>query len=352
MAYEKVPKDYDQSKFQKLIDRITQVAQQGNKKVSDAVRDLSSSIDTKISSLEKKLGKRIDEATGDTPQLGLPVPQNLYVYEAGAFGFAFVNPFKVWKYRWHIRGYEFYGSPNSGFTPQEDPYSQSGTHYGLNGVNYLNTEDSITPSNTFVLSSGLIGKTIDNVTSGESGTVLSYGLSYPKFRIYARKSDLSYLTWNNGDIWRISEYPSNRLFSIGSQAIFFKRLGNFYVRARTLGWGHAYSAFTDEVASEGISSTDELPQVVIVSPVHSCGETCIMGTQADSENWGRPYCPTHGWVPWDEIISGTRELEHFVFFGVEFCSIELVWEAIELERRGVWYDVRHGTSKSTEEEIT
>jgi len=361
MPFEKLPGDYDQSRFQRILDRIFQTVSHGEKRVKDAVIDLGKEIDYKLSSLDKKLSKKIDDATSDIPStpLLIPVPQNLAVYEFGLFGLAHVEPFLPWKYKGHVRGYEFYGSPNSGFAVHEDPYTHTGQHHeemaGRLNDTYLYTADDsgLTPS--FVLDHRLLGKTITNVTTSESGTIIAGHIFYPKYTLRAIKSGgspPSYITWTPGNYYRISKYPSNRLFNIGSLSVFYKRLGNFYVVARTLGPGHAYSSFTAEQVSVGITSEATLDTPTIVYPVHNCGLTCTIEPEG-SASWGKPRCPNpaHGIVPWSEIREGTREISHFLFFGVEWCNIELVWNAITTDPKGVWYDTRRGVTKTEDEEF-
>ena len=349
---EKIPKDYNPGKLQQLVEYLENKILRTERKSREEYQDLSQEFEEKLAATKEALTSRID-GKGDLGQVGaLPKPQNLKVYELGTFGFAHVEPFYPWKHFGRVTGYDFFGSPNEGFAPQPEPYSQAGIHRGGNGSLYLNTESADPEVASFVLSGLLIGKTLENVTQGTSGLIVSYGLK-PKYRIFATG-----VTWDVNDAWRIRNYPTNKLFNLGSQAIFLKRLGNFYVRARTRGKGHAYSDFTDEVTSVGISSTEEIDSPEIVMPVHNCkkynpadtNRTCTMGEKGTAA-WGLPICPLHDVVPWDEIISGTREIEHYVFFGVEFCTVELQWEAIETERKGVWYDVARGTTETEDTEI-
>jgi hypothetical protein len=343
---EKAPKDYSQGTFQKIVEYLDQKISRADRKAQSAYQDLSQDFTSKLAAAEKKLSDKIagkDEM--GLPACALPSPQGLEVYEAGLFGWAHCDPFYPWKYFGKVQGYEFFGSPNDGFEPHQDPYTETGYHRGTNGSIYLNTEDAVTPSNTFVFTFGLVGKSITNVTSGVSGTIKAYNVSYIRYRIRCEDEDGNNITWNTGDQWRIYKYPSNRLFSIGSQAIFVKRPGTYYVRARTRGRGHSYSEFTKQATSSGLTSGLDVP--VIVPPKHNCGLDCTIDGNG-SPNWGKPRCPTHGIVPWDEIKEGTREIEHYVFFGVEWCNVEVVWEAIDTEKKGVWYDVRRGHSTTTE----
>lgn len=343
---EKAPKDYSPGKFQKIIEYLDGKISRTERKSSDEYKDLSQDLETKISGVEKRLTEKI-EGQGEMglPASTLPRPQNLEVWEAGLFGWAWCDPFYPWKYFGKVQGYEFYGSPNDGFEPHRDPYTQSGTHYGTNGSIYLNTEDAVTPSNSFTLAVGLVGKEITNVTSGVSGTVKAYNLSHLRYQIRCEDALGNNITWNTGDTWRIYQYPANRLFSIGSQAIYVKRPGTYYVRARTRGRGHSYSEYTDQATSSGLTSGLDVP--TIVPPIHNCGKECTIDAKGTT-TWGQPRCPTHGIVPWTEITEGTREIEHYVFFGVEWCNVEVVWEAIDTEKKGVWYDVRRGHSTTTE----
>lgn len=174
-----------------------------------------------------------------------------------------------------------------------------------------------------------------------TGRITGYRLLNPKFEITAQGVE-----WVEGDQWRIKEYPQNKLFSIGAFATFTKRSGTFYVKARSVGTKGTYSAFTEQVESEGLSSGGELPPVSIVYPIHFgaepddqvSGETC---TIVD----GLPVCPNHPNITWEDIGAGTREMAHYDIFGVERCIVELVYEEIEIDAPVIYQHQRETTDE-------
>jgi len=354
MPQEKFPKDYESSVLQRIYERLRQSISKAEKKARDDLRDRTEQIYSSMRKLEKGMLKKISESRRDGIGVptNIPAPVELAVYELGIWGLAHVSPFLRWKYIGQIKGYEFYGSSNSGFTPHDSAYTQSGIHYGSDSSLYLYTKDASDSTNDFVLDYRLIGKTIENVTQGTSGQITSFRALSPKYGLFAVDEDgYGAITWDTGDRWRITQYPANKLFNIGSLSVFPKRLGNFYVKARTVGGGYNYSDFTTETQSIGWSSTVVLDTPQIVYPIHRCGATCTIVAKGSSD-WGRPYCPTCSCVvPWSEITDGTREVDHFLFFGIEWCNIEFVWQAIETEQRGVWYDTRRGVTETEDTEF-
>lgn len=177
----------------------------------------------------------------------------------------------------------------------------------------------------------------------------AYGIK-PKYMIKADG-----VKWNNGDQWRIKDYPSNKLFTIGSFCTFTKRLGNFYVKARSVGKGHSFSEFTEVVLSEGISSTGELDQVRIVRPIHNVGVDGPDGVECDMVD-GIPSCLNHGPivddlgnVDWSQITAGTREIAHYDVFGFERSVIELVYETLDIDDPVVYKVLVTNDADDTEE---
>jgi hypothetical protein len=216
-----------------------------------AIKDLSEDLEGKLTSTEKKLEKMIagKDEMGAPPRT-LPVPNKLTVWDGILFGFAYVDALQRWKYVGKITGYEFYGSHNSGFTPQANPYSQSGHHYGSNSSTYLYTYESSTSSNNFIFDKPfeLVGLTLENVTQGTSGSITLLSLVHLAEAYY--KLTVSGVTWDKGDRWRIKRYPSNRLWNVDAVTLFTKYMDcSYYVKARTVGIGKSFSQFTDEVSS-------------------------------------------------------------------------------------------------------
>jgi hypothetical protein len=99
--------------------------------------------------------------------------------------------------------------------------------------------------------------TLENVTQGTSGTINAN--SY----VSANRIYVSGVTWNTGDVWRIKNYPSNRMYSLGPFAMIvktFKTSGlEFYVKARTVGAGKSYSDYVSGDTTEG-SETMPVPE--------------------------------------------------------------------------------------------
>lgn len=444
----------------------------------DQYLDLSREFSTLKDDLEKKTAPPKISKTDI-----LPIPENLNVWDLFTLGITHVNPSLGTRLRYFgkIKGYEFYGSPNSGFEPHLEPYLQSGYHFGVNNVQWLYTENTDDQTETFVLDGRLVGKTIAKVyqqvigtaTSGSTGSTLKdSGASFasfmvgrtirnttdessgvisavasgteltavlsdgqeddwdegddyiiynregtitgwgttPKYRLRATDANSNIITWekitgagtagctgstliDSGasfddsilgrnirnetdgstgtvsgvasgteltavltggtgndwedgddyriyDKWIIKEYPRNRLFNFGPFAVFPKRLGDYYVLARTVGKDRVYSPYTSETQSVGWSSSAGLMVPIIMFPVHSCGSTCTMVE-------GYPVCPTHGSVTWDEITGGSRETDHFHFFGAEYCKVEIVLEVED--KPGPWYEIFKAESTSSPE---
>jgi hypothetical protein len=175
-----------------------------------------------------------------------------------------------------------------------------------------------------------------------TGRITGYRLLNPKYEITAQG-----VKWVEGDKWRIREYPSNKLFSIGAFATFTKRSGNFYVKARSVGSKGTYSDFTAEVTSEGLSSGSNLPPVSIVYPIHfgDPPDHAVNGQECTIVG-GLPNCVNHGTLTWEDITAGTRELAHYDLFGFERSVIELVWEEIEIDEPVIYQAVRETTDET------
>lgn len=342
MPQEKLPKDYDPASLQKVIERLGMTISGVDRKRSQELYDTSQELKEAIADLEKKITEKINTLGGERAPVHaiLPVPQKLKVYEYGLWGWAKVDPFLRWKYIGKIQGYEFYGSQNEDFIPQPDPYVQTGYHYGT-GPNdtYLNTEDP-TGDGTFVLDTRLVQPTTDlqtypdgyeltleNVTQETSGTII-LGAYHPQFRYKPYRIRVAGVKWNNGDKWRIENYPQNKLFSVGGFSTFRKWRGNFWVKARTIGKGNAMSDFTDAERSTGLTSSFDLSTPTIVQPIHSDGQTCPLVD-------GYPKHPTlgklmksDGSADWSDIVAGTRETDHYHFFGFDWCNVEIVYNTV------------------------
>lgn len=367
MAYEKLPPDYDQGVIQKVIERLKASIGLADKEQTQARIDTTEEINDRISKLEEKVAEETGTQTGDQQISMIPPPQNLTVYEFGNWGFAHVDPDFLYKWIGKITGYEFYGDMNTGFDYNKEPYSESGStrkHFGTDGTTWLLTEDESGPD-SFILDRRLVNLvnplTIQNLTQGTEGTIIAYALLKPKYSINTT------ISWNNGDLWRIKQYPQNKLFNIGSLCIYYKRFGNFYVRARSVGRGHSYSQFTEETASTGLTSTEEIAAPTFVYPVHGCylidGGTVTRTCTLDSADDYVPRCPEHGLVhDWEEIVAGTRQTEHQSLFGFEWCNVEVVFNEVEADddaRTKTFYHVKRwvddpadtpDTSDSLEEE--
>lgn len=432
---DKPPLEYDSGKIQALLEKLDRKIKGLETTTRKDLQDLSKELTNSIDKVSSELSDKIDSRTGEESSFPtiIPVPENLKVNEFGFWGFAHVDPFMKWKYIGKLVGYEFYGSPNENFTPQADPYTQNGTHWG-DGPNdiYLNTEHPTDDSLSFVLDNRLVkllpqnqliiqnvnrsatGKTTDttayrlidsnndfanieigmkaynpakhstisetyttgawaNVTNVSPGELvldadiftrtgddymvgvgriepLAYGIK-PKYMVKADG-----VTWNNGDSWRIYKYPQNKLFSIGAFCTFTKRLGNFYVKARSVGKGHSFSDFTEAVLSEGISSTAELETVRIVFPIHALGDIDGPDGVECEMIGGIPSCPNHGLivddagnVDWSQISAGTREIAHYDVFGYERSVIELVYETLDTDDPTVYKVLVTNDDDDTEE---
>jgi hypothetical protein len=357
MAFEKLPQDYDAGLVQKAIEKVKQGLDAATKKISQALSDQTQELNEKIESVDKNLTRKIAATTGDDSGYThkVPIPQDLKVYEFGTWGFCHIDPFMRWKYPGTIRGYEFYGSQNvtgpddeEDFEIQKDNYSQGGINYGTD-TNWLDTEDTV-GDGTWILDRGLIGKTLLNVDTGDEGPITSYGLLRPKFSITATG-----VTWSEGDRWIIKDYPKNRLFSIGGLAIFYKRTGNIWVKCRSYGKGYSYSNFTVATQSEGLTSSEDIVAPEFVYPVHACflfdGGTVTRSCEMDETTGYLPKCGTHGIITdWEEIIGGTRQTEHYSFFGLEGCNVEVVWDEITDEdaEGKIFYHVRRWVDEPTD----
>jgi hypothetical protein len=368
MAYEKIPKDYNPGTIQKVVEGLKRSIGISSKKSAQDLFDTSKEIKDSITKLAKKVANLAGEG-GEQGQGATytPVPEDLTVYEFGTWGFATVNPFLRWKYRGKIVGYEFYGTmnvdANGDFEPHESDYVQKGTHYAYNGT-LLGQGNGTTQPNLYLHTQGptaldshildrrlvkaLASKRpiLENVDTGEWGYIggfqaipfLPILVNPTMYKIFASRptdpDDLTSapipLTWTDGDTWRIKEYPNQSLFSIGALAIFYKRLGNIYVKARTIGKGHSYSNFTESTSSTGVSSTETVDAPVIVMPKHQCAPGLIRECTLVEANNFKPYCTGCGKiVPWIEIVSGTREIDHWALFGFEYSSVEFVFEELD-----------------------
>lgn len=373
MADEKLPKDYDQSTIQKIVEGIKRSIGISSKKSAQDLFDTSQEIKDSITKLAKKVANLASEGGEQGQNTYVPAPEDLTVFSFGTWGFATVNPFLRWKYRGKIVGYEFYGTmnvdDNDDFEPHIEDYVQKGTHVGYNGSllgqglgtvaspnSYLNTTPHILDRRVVkaIASKRLI---LENVTTGEWGYIGGYfavpfltALVNPNsYKLFAsRPTDPDDLTsapivleWRNGDTWRIKDYPNQQLFSIGALAIFYKRVGDIYVKVRTVGKGHSYSNFTEAVSS---SAQEVADTPVIVMPVHGiepstglrCGRSC---TLAEADDY-KPRCPVHDIVEWSEIESGTRETDHFSFFGFEACNVEFVYEELDSTLGDFFYQTK------------
>ena len=366
MGDEKLPKDYSPGVIQKILERLKMSVTTSDQKRAQQLYDSSQEMKQQLADLEKKLTEKISTKDGErTPtHATLPVPQNLKALEFGTWGWAVVDPFMRWKYIGKITGYEFYGSQNTGFTPQAATYLQADYHWGEGPDDvYLNTEHSTDASLSFILDTRLVQLTLDiqkypdideegtnyhkevvggipyyynlvleNTTQGTSGPIaaFAYNLLNRRYQIKATG-----VTWNTDDRWVIKNYPQNRLFSVGAFSVYNKFAGNFYVVARSIGRGNAASKFTSEEVSTGLTSTGkDLSTLTLVYPIHSDGETCELIN-------GRPVHPTLGIVPWTDIVAGTRETDHLNFFGLEWCNVEIVYNTIDEDdgTGGIFYHI-------------
>lgn len=367
MADEKLPKEYNQSIVQRVIEGLKSTITSSSKKAAQDLFDTSKEIKDSIKKLSDKISDMDGEPGEQQQATYVPPPEDLTVYEFGTWGFATVNPFMKWKYRGKIIGYEFYGTmnvdSNYDFEPHESDYVQKGVHFAYNGTilgqgngistpnTYLNTLDP-SGTNTHILDRRLVKALaskrliLENTKTGKQGyiggdvAIADLFANPSMYRLRASTTSDGIVTWTDGDTWRIRNYPSQSLFTIGSLAIFYKRTGNIYVKARTIGKGHSYSNYTASTASTGISSTETVPAPTIVMPVHQCApgvtRTCTLA-QADDY---KPRCPVCGIVEWSSIVSGTREVDHFSFFGIEACNVEFVWEELDSSYGEFWYPTK------------
>lgn len=372
--FENLPYKYSKKAIQRIIELIEQRRAKDKKSQQKALRDMSKELSTKITDEGKRLERKIE---GDEPRIPvkIPAPQNLVVWELfGFFVLISVNPFSFWKYLGTIKGYEFFGSLNDGFDPKLDDYSQTGIHRGLVPDDpWLYTYSSDDDDN-FKLDSRVVKLLesqrllIQNITKGTEGTIRSLGTFYPNniYKLNAKDSDNNNITWNPGDGWRIKNYPSNKLWSIGSLAFAIKPFfPTYYAIARTVGRGHSYSQFTSQVPSREPSELVVLPTPTIRLPKHvKCGAgvddadlECELDHKGDwlgkYYDWdGKPWCPTHGPLNWEDAnkrattYDGSMQIAHYDKFGVEWCDIEIWWDYEDKEN--IFFDVAIGTAKETD----
>jgi len=246
--FENFPKDYKwlQRIFESFVQKQSRDKRTHDKALIDMSKELSTKIDTEVAKVSKG---------GDADRPGvpthIPAPQDLKVLDLLVLGIATVNPFTRWKYAGKIKGYEFYGSHTTGFNPTANTTTLTGVHSGVANSPFLYTKDKDgeDPDNTVILEGYLTGLTLENLTQDKSGTIWNWGWG-KAYKLYAGG-----VRWNKGDSFRIKKYPANKLFSIGAWCYFHKYpLLPFYVKARTVGGGHSYSAFTSEEASFDIST--------------------------------------------------------------------------------------------------
>lgn len=263
---DKFPKEYNPKIIQGIIEGLQKKFGASDKAKDKAIRDLSLDLEGKLTATEKKLAKKIagKDEMGAPPRT-IPVPKDLTVVDWSLFGWATVDAIQRWKYFGKIKGYEFYGSHNSGFTPQANPYSQSGYHYGGDLNIYasnsacLYTYESDTNRFIFDNQGALVGLTLENVTQGTSGTIELGSILTGYYQL-----TVTGVTWNKGDRWRIKKYPANRLLSFDAIAFFLKYADCYYwVKARTEGIGKSFSAFTDATSS-GVGAT--FTETIVVYP--------------------------------------------------------------------------------------
>jgi hypothetical protein len=265
---EKLPPKYEQGKVQRAFDLITQGFSKKADNQDKSVNALDAKINARVDTEVKKLNQKIEDK-GKRLSLPdyLPLPQDLLVHDLVVFGFTTVNPVVRWKYFGRINGYEFYGSHNTfstSFTAESLPYTQTGIHYQQPFASAVDsptlyTKDTETAENTFYLEGNLVKLgpalndpylVLENVTKGTEGNITVFsgaGLNIADAPFILSVSDV---TWDVGDIWRISKYPGNRLFSLDSLAFFLKYPGvTFNVIARTVGSGNSFSAFVSSDSS-------------------------------------------------------------------------------------------------------
>jgi hypothetical protein len=197
MAYEKVPEKYDQKSIQKLVDQLQRDQARSEQRQITQTRDLAVQAKRAFRKLNQKLTEKTSPADTDQAfqSFTIPAPQNLKVYELITWGFATVSPWERFKYWGKIKGYEFFGSLNENFTPQENDYVEDGTfvdyftsptdpltkhigaHKGTGTLAspdlYLNTEDTTTPEASFIFHPNLnTGNIIlENTTRSARGNI-------------------------------------------------------------------------------------------------------------------------------------------------------------------------------------
>jgi len=251
---DKFPKEYNPKIIQQIYEQLQKKFVTGDKAKDKAIKDLSEELGGKLTATESRLAKKIagKDEMGAPPRT-IPSPKSLTVSDWGLFGFATVDAVQRWKYFGKIRGYEFYGSHNIGFTPQADPYNQGGYHFGGELSVYASNSDVLytyeSDSNRFIFDNlgALVGLTLENVTQGTSGTIGLESIleGYYKLRVTG-------VTWDKGDRWRIRKYPANRLWAFDALAFFLKYADcSYWVKARTEGTGKSFSAFTSATSSAG-----------------------------------------------------------------------------------------------------
>jgi hypothetical protein len=191
MPYDKVPRNYDPDAFQKIIDGMQRAQRAAEKRGQRDAIDVARGTRKALKALYRKVTGQdgTDDAGFAEPPITLPAPQKLNIFELGLWGWATINPFVDWKYWNKIRGYQFFGSQNEWFAPQEDDYTETGTfieqddppvthvgqHWGNGTVGdedeYLLTENTDDQSDTFILHPGLVGKVLENSTRSQRGKI-------------------------------------------------------------------------------------------------------------------------------------------------------------------------------------
>ena len=180
MPYDKVPREYNPEAMQKIIDNIQREQRRAEGRRAADTIDVALRLKRDIQKVEDQLVESLSAGGEDAASqpFNLPTPRNLKCYELINWGWTTVVPYLSWKYWGKIRGYEFYGSQNQDFTPQAEPYTETGTHRGsgtlANPDTYLDTEDIDDPTNTFVLDPRLnnTGKIIlENTTRSVRGKI-------------------------------------------------------------------------------------------------------------------------------------------------------------------------------------
>jgi len=206
MPYDKVPPEYDAKSLQKIIDAIQRKqGQEENKRKVESI-DMALSVRKELQKINRKINEQNSPANNDQAfqPFTIPSPQGLKIFELITWGWTTIKPFLRFKYWGKVKGYEFFGSQNINFTPQEEPYAETGTfedkftdptptikdgvqlspyttyqgaHKGTGTVaspdTYLNTEDTDTPAASFIFAPGLNTNTIvlQNVTRSVKGNI-------------------------------------------------------------------------------------------------------------------------------------------------------------------------------------